>query len=83
MSDVLGVMRLADMHKVHPEQDNSHVCAVCGHRVGVYPSGQRVKAQPRIRLVCNHCLEPDPAEIYLPAPGAFEEMRESVPAKKA
>jgi hypothetical protein len=52
----LIVMRLVDMHRIHPQQDNSHVCSRCGERVGVYPSGQAVlRERPSVVLVCVPC----------------------------
>jgi hypothetical protein len=77
----LIVMRLADMHRQHPQQDNSRVCVECGHRVGIYPSGQRVLAQlPNTAIVCSRCLvkRPRPDKVFL-APGAERELSESVP----
>jgi hypothetical protein len=77
----LIVMRLADMHRQHPQQDNSRVCVECGQRVGIYPSGQRVLAQlPSVAIVCSRCLwkRPQPDKVFL-APGAEGEASESVP----
>lgn len=76
----LIVMRLADMHRVHPAQDDSRACAVCGERVGIYPSGQAVlKARPDdIRIICQHCIGPHALRVL--APGAETEPLESVPA---
>ena len=52
----LVVMRLKDMRKVHPEQDNSHVCSQCGETVGVYPSGQRsLRNFPEMAIICHVC----------------------------
>lgn len=73
---MLIVMRLADMHRVHPKQDNSRVCATCGERVGIYPSGQRVlQTDPTITIVCSHCSPR--ADIAILAPGAEREPFES------
>ena len=81
MTDLI-VMRLADMHRVHPKQDNSHVCNTCGEKVGVYPSGQQIMRQyPDVRLLCQHCIEP--VDIAILAPGAGNEMFESVPKIEA
>jgi hypothetical protein len=50
-------MRLVDMHRVHPHQDNSHVCSHCGERVGVYPTGQNVLRHNRqIKILCHVCV---------------------------
>jgi len=73
----LIVMRLADMHRVHPDQITD-TCALCGHEVGVYPSGQAIMREypDRIRLVCQVCKTPDPDAPL--APGAEFEPFESV-----
>jgi hypothetical protein len=76
-SPELIVMRLADMHVVHPDQITA-TCAGCGHVVGVYPSGQQVMKQyPDVRLTCQVCKTPG-ANAAL-APGAefepFQSMR--------
>jgi hypothetical protein len=77
----LIVMRLADMHRVHPQQDNSRVCLKCGERVGIYPSGQAaLRHNPSLDIICSHCNEP--ASVTVLAPGALREPFESVPAKK-
>jgi hypothetical protein len=79
---VLVVMRLADMRRVHPAQDNTKVCSACGAQVGVYPSGQRMIAtDPDMRLVCNHCMDPDALSVLVP--GAEIEPFESVPGPAA
>jgi hypothetical protein len=75
MTDLI-VMRLANMHRVHPRQDNSRVCATCGEQVGIYPSGQAMlAADPSIRLICDVCRTP--ADITFLAPGAEREPFES------
>jgi hypothetical protein len=76
----LVVMRLTDMHRVHPEQDNSHVCAKCGEQVGIYPSGQAVlKARANdIRILCSHCVAHPSVGILVR--GAMEEPTQSVAA---
>jgi hypothetical protein len=54
--DALVTMRLAHMAKMHPAQDDSHVCAECGHAVGIYPSGQRALRQwPHLKIICAVC----------------------------
>jgi hypothetical protein len=81
----LAVMRLADMHKVHPQQDNTRVCSGCGETVGIYPSGQRaLRDTPGLRIVCNVCAwNLPPATVSKPAPGALEEIGQSVPKGRA
>jgi hypothetical protein len=61
--DALVAMRLADMTRHHPGQDDSRVCATCGHVVGIYPSGQWVlRKWPGIRVICSVCALARPAE---------------------
>ena len=81
---LLVVMRLSDMHKVHPAQDNSKVCPSCGERVGIYPSGQMaLKYGVGVEIICQVCSEKlPPSDLSVLAPGALEEIGESVPAKK-
>ena len=68
-------MRLADMHRVHPEQVVD-VCHLCGELVGVYPSGQQVmREHPDAMLVCQVCREPGRGAKL--APGAEREPFES------
>lgn len=91
---VLVAMRLVDMGKIHPYQDNSKACSRCGQRVGIYPSGQNaLKANPGMTIICADCAmnesknfkSPDAIEIR-PA-GSWDEiaqeMRDSQPASKA
>jgi hypothetical protein len=79
----LIVVRLAEMHRVHPQQDNSRVCAECGKQVGIYPSGQAMlKADPSLLVICSHCFEATPKDITVLAPGAVDELLESVPARR-
>jgi hypothetical protein len=74
MNANLVVMRLADMHRVHPQQITAR-CSKCDHEVGVYPSGQRVmRAYPDVTLVCQVCVKPGRAIL---APGAKEEAKQS------
>lgn len=60
-NDIMFVMRLDRMHKIHPTMDTSHSCTRCGETVGIYPSGQKtLKAYgSTIDLVCNMCKTPD------------------------
>jgi hypothetical protein len=75
----LIVMRLADMHRVHPMQDDSRRCSHCNERVGIYPSGQHMlRADPTLRIVCQICHERlGPADVSVLAPGAEMEPFES------
>ena len=76
MTDVLIVMRLADMERVHPDQITAR-CSNCNHVVGVYPSGQHVMRQyPNVKLLCQVCKQPGPQAAL--APGAELEPFESV-----
>jgi hypothetical protein len=78
----LVVMRLADMRRVHPRQDNSRVCVECGAAVGIFPSGQAMlRRHPRLHLVCNRCSNPDAFSVL--APGAEAEPFESIPGPAA
>jgi hypothetical protein len=71
----LIVMRLADMHRVHPEQIVSR-CMRCNHEVAIYPSGQLVlAAHPGTIVTCQICSQPGPnAQL---APGAEHEPFQS------
>lgn len=72
----LHVMRLAEMHRTHPQQITGH-CSECGHTVGIYPSGQAILQQtPGVKLVCNVCGTP--GEDAMLAPGAVDEALQSV-----
>jgi hypothetical protein len=89
MSARLVVMRLIDMHKMHPSQDNSKVCALCGKPVGIYPSGQlALKANPRMEIACSVCAakEYDRFEdTAIPASDPetiLQEVRDSFSVKK-
>ena len=76
MTDVLIVMRLADMERVHPDQITA-ACSNCNHVVGVYPSGQHVMRRfPDIKLICQVCKQPGGQNVL--APGAEFEPFESV-----
>lgn len=85
----LVAMRLIDMRRVHPQQDNSHSCVRCGQRVGLYPSGQAVLRQhPAMDVYCWPCAQKDrrPDDDNWPAGTLDEIAREiasSVPAGKA
>jgi hypothetical protein len=75
----LIVMRLADMHRIHPRQDNSRACVTCGVQVGIYPSGQAMLRQdPTTRIICHVCYAShEPSDIEMLAPGAELEPFES------
>jgi DNA-directed RNA polymerase subunit RPC12/RpoP len=78
----LIVMRLADMHRVHPRQDNSRVCGTCGQQVGIYPSGQAMlRHHSDTAIVCSVCSAARPVAETILAPGVVEELFESVPAE--
>ena len=54
--DALVTMRIADMTRMHPAQDDTHVCGECGHPVGIYPSGQAaLRKWPEMKVLCAHC----------------------------
>ena len=77
MNPKLIVMRLLDMHKMHPEQSNEYACEVCGAVVGIYPSGQRaIKDNPKLQIICISCwTKDDRPAIMVPAPGSIEEAK--------
>jgi hypothetical protein len=57
MAETLLVMRLADMKRVHPKQDNSRKCSNCGHVVGIFPSGQvLIRKHPNTIIICMQCI---------------------------
>jgi hypothetical protein len=60
----LIVMRLEDVQRVHPQQDNTRVCDACGEAVGIYPSGQDlIRRIPGLRIVCQHCTDLPPSVL--------------------
>ena len=76
--NVLVVMRLADMHRRHPDQDDTRFCPSCGERVGIYPSGQAaLRFDPSLAIQCQICAQKEPARIQILAPGALEERFQS------
>jgi hypothetical protein len=91
MSDVrLVVMRLADMHRMHPKQDNSRTCDLCDAPVGVYPSGQaQLRADPTTEIVCSVCARKefdrfeDTAIPVADPETILKESRDSFSVKKA
>ena len=84
MDDYLIVMRLKNMHRRHPDQDNSKVCSICEHKVGIYPSGQEVlKEHPGYKIVCHVCEIKLPVpHVQLLAPGALQDTKESYDVRK-
>jgi hypothetical protein len=76
----LVVMRLVDMHQVHPEQVTMD-CALCGEKVGVYPSGQKaIRLAPGpVEVVCQVCTAKQLAEgdIHMPA-GPIEDIAQEI-----
>lgn len=82
----LTVMRLANMHRVHPQMTTEYKCDRCGEQAGIYPSGQsiiRKYGRDHIEIVCNVCAGPDVLGEL--APGGLAEMKQSVafdPTKK-
>jgi hypothetical protein len=86
MKTQLTVVRLANMHKVHPQMTTAYNCDLCGEQVGIYPSGQKVIKQlgrNNVVIVCDECAGPN--VMGKPAPGALAEVKQSVsfdPTKK-
>jgi hypothetical protein len=79
----LVCMRLADMFNVHPQQDNSRLCALCQAPVGIYPTGQaQIRRDPSIEIVCSRCALADirPTDVNAMAgdvEAIIQEMRDS------
>jgi hypothetical protein len=87
MTAELVAMRLANMARVHPAQDNSRACSKCGRQVGIYPSGQRaLRHNPKIKIVCEVCaLAGPPFDVSIsaaPWPEIAQEKRDSVDVSK-
>jgi len=85
--DALIVMRLVDMHRNHPAQDNSHACSKCGSVVGIYPSGQRaLRDNPGLPIICIRCATKEPPPDGMRPAGSIEEviqeMRDSADVKR-
>lgn len=72
--DALVTMRIADMTRMHPAQDDSHVCGECGHPVGLYPSGQAaLRKWPTMKVICAVCaVKRPPSEIENVAAADFD-----------
>lgn len=73
----LAVMRTRDTWRVHPDQDDSHVCSKCGEPVSIYPSGMKaLKANPGLPIICVGCIVNEPAGKLQPARPWSEIQRE-------
>jgi hypothetical protein len=87
MPTELVVMRLADMRRVHPQQDNSKVCSECWKQVGIYPSGQQaLRLSPAIKIICAVCAADRGPLVSVPAapwPEIAQETRDSQDVGKA
>jgi hypothetical protein len=86
----LVVMRLADMHRMHPQQDNSRTCDLCDAPVGIYPSGQaQLEADPTTEIACSVCAKKefkrfeDTAIPVADPKTILQESRDSFSVKKA
>ena len=84
MGDELLVMRLADMGRIHPQQDNTRFCSKCNERVGVYPTGQAwMKKNPRTKLICSVCVDKNyDGRTVAPMSEMMRERRETRPREK-
>lgn len=81
----LLTMRLTDMTRKHPDQDESRVCSRCRQQVAIYPTGQKLLNDfPDLEIVCNVCAvaEQTAPLISISPIEVLDEMLESVPAKK-
>lgn len=84
---ILICMRLANMHRVHPQQVEDK-CRRCGEVIGIYPSGQlamkmAAEAGDTMVLECEVCSAAGGGvDGALLAPGAELEPFESVKADK-
>jgi hypothetical protein len=69
--DALVTMRLADMGRMHPAQDDTHTCAECGAPVGIYPSGlSALRRWPEMKVICVACACKRPREEIENMPAA-------------
>ena len=89
MPTELVTMRLKDMTRVHPAQDDTKVCSKCGAPVGIYPSGQRaLRNNPAIKIVCSVCAFATPGtslDVVQPVGSLgemWQESRDSLDATK-
>lgn len=70
-------MRLANMHRVHPQMTAEHSCDRCREQTGIYPSGQAIiekYGRANVEIVCDVCAGD---VIGAPAPGALDEIGQS------
>jgi hypothetical protein len=71
------VCALADSPRVVPGSIFNHHCTVCGRRVMVAPSGQRMLATigALLSIVCEYCFEGNvkPGDEFAPA-GTIDEV---------
>lgn len=75
MTNYLVTMRLAEMRRIHPSQDNTRLCALCRSRVGVYPTGQRALLRdPELRIMCHRCYTPSDAAVENVPAGSLDEI---------
>lgn len=83
----LVAMRLSDMTRMHPRQDDSKACSKCGCQVGLYPSGQKVLTHnPKMRIICNVCIQGEPPAVNMsaaPLDEIIQESRDSLDVGKA
>jgi hypothetical protein len=78
MTDYLITMRLMDMRRMHPSQDNTRVCSHCREPVGLYPTGQRALLRdPQLRIMCSRCWKPNGTAEHRPA-GSFDEIMQEI-----
>jgi hypothetical protein len=84
----LVTLRLVDMARVHPAQDNTRVCSRCGQQVGIYPSGQAIlRDNPDVKVSCVQCAMSARGTIEslaaAPWPVIVQESRDSEDVGKA
>jgi DNA-directed RNA polymerase subunit RPC12/RpoP len=83
---MLIVVRVDHMWRAHPQTDFTRVCARCGERVGIYPSGQQfIRDHLDTEIVCDVCvlrIAQDEILITEPLPGVVREACESVDITK-
>jgi ribosomal protein L33 len=84
MSGELLVMRLADMGRIHPQQDNTKFCSNCNERVGIYPTGQAwIKKNPKTKLICSICVDKNySGRTVAPMSEMARESRETRPREE-
>lgn len=87
--DALIVMRLADMLRGRPAQDNSRLCSFCGEPVGISPFGQKaLREYPKAEIMCIVCAEKPVAvkrdinRLAAPFAEIAQEVRDSTPVAK-